>query len=439
MLARYTNIRATPVFGGVRASTQVRVLKTRPDILVACPGRLLDLMGSGDVRLDNIEVLVLDEADHMLDMGFLPDIKRILARLPSPRQNLLFSATMPKEIRGLTQGLLHDAHVVELAHARPLETIDHAIYSVDQKRKTALLQHLLAGKEFRSAIVFLRTKHRARRLARDLDRTGHRAIALQGNMSQSQRERAMQGFRDGRYDVLVATDIAARGIDVAQVSHVINFDVPNTPDAYTHRIGRTGRSERSGKAYTFVTHEDHDAIRAIERKLDMKIPRVSAGEFAEAPRSEGRSHPNDRPERSRRPASAPKRGRSRRPAANASGWGKVGSGKAGAAKGTSGPARRPVDSSRAAGGRQRAGTATSEGRRPAGASFGAGVGNRDLHAQRAGVKPEREDRGPRGARGGREDRKKSSSGRAPFGAGTNSDKPRSSSRSRRGGRPGGSR
>jgi ATP-dependent RNA helicase RhlE len=240
---------------------------------------LLDLMGSKDVRLDGIEILVLDEADHMLDMGFLPDIKRILAQLPKQRQNLLFSATMPREIRSLADRLLHDPHVADCAHSAPITTIEHALYPVDQNQKTALLRHLIAGEDFSSAIVFLRTKHRAKRLARDLDRAGHRAIALQGNMSQGQRERAMKGFRDGTYDVLVATDIAARGIDVPKVSHVINFDIPNTPDAYTHRIGRTGRSEESGKACTFVTHEDFPAIKEIERKLKMQIQRIKVRDF----------------------------------------------------------------------------------------------------------------------------------------------------------------
>ena len=293
LLAKYTNIRAVTIFGGVNAGPQVRALRKRPDIIVACPGRLLDLAGSGDVRLDGIETLVLDEADHMLDMGFLPDIKRIIARLPQRRQNLLFSATMPREIRGLADRVLRDPHVVELEHSTPLDTIEHALYPVEQKRKTALLNHLLGGRDFESAIVFLRTKHRARRLARDLDRAGHRAIALQGNMSQSQRQRAMQGFRDGRYDVLVATDIAARGIDVANISHVINFDIPNTPDAYTHRIGRTGRAECSGKACTFVTHEDFPAIKAIERKLKMEIPRVKLKEFG-AGRGDGAVVQRDR-------------------------------------------------------------------------------------------------------------------------------------------------
>jgi ATP-dependent RNA helicase RhlE len=278
-LAQFTKVRVTAVFGGVPASPQVRALRSHPDIIVACPGRLLDLAQRNHANLAGIEVLVLDEADHMLDMGFLPDIKRILKRLPAKRQNLLFSATMPSEIRSFANGVLSDPHVVELAVAAPLHTIEHSLYPVWQKRKTGLLRHLLEGEDFRSAIVFLRTKHRARRLATELDKAGHRAVALQGNMSQGQRQRAMQGFRDGRYDVLVATDIAARGIDVENVSHVINFDVPNTPDAYTHRIGRTGRAERSGKAYTFVTHEDFPAIKDIEAQLGMHIPRVKLTDF----------------------------------------------------------------------------------------------------------------------------------------------------------------
>ena len=274
ILAKHTQIRAVTVYGGVSAKHQVRSLRKFPDIIVACPGRLLDLAGSGDVPLDGIEVLVLDEADYMLDMGFLPDIKRIVQRLPANRQNLLFSATMPREMRALADRILRDPHVVELAHSMPVETVEHALYPVEHQKKGVLLRHLLGGEDFKSAIVFLRTKHRARRLAQDLSRSGHRAIALQGNMSQAQRQIAMQGFRDGRFDVLVATDIAARGIDVANVSHVINFDIPNTPDAYTHRIGRTGRSEKSGKACTFVTRDDFRGIKTIERKLKMEIPRV---------------------------------------------------------------------------------------------------------------------------------------------------------------------
>jgi ATP-dependent RNA helicase RhlE len=272
-LAQFTRIQVATVFGGVSVYRQRKALAAKPEIIVACPGRLLDLMQHGVVRLDRIETLVLDEADHMFDMGFLPDIRRILSALPDKRQNLLFSATMPKEIRGLADQILRDPLVVDVAHRRRLSTIEHALYPVESTRKLALLERILAEGKLDSAIVFTRTKHRARRLAGQLERSGHRAVALQGNMSQEQREKAMDGFRRRRFDVLVATDIAARGIDVQQVSHVVNFDMPNTPDAYTHRIGRTGRADRQGKAYTFVTAEDHNLVAQVERRLEMSIPR----------------------------------------------------------------------------------------------------------------------------------------------------------------------
>jgi len=273
LLARFTRIGVATVFGGVSLHSQIKVLRDRPEIVVACPGRLLDLLGNRALRLDRIETLVVDEADHMFDMGFLPDLRRILAALPERRQNLLFSATMPKEIRRLAKQLLRDPHVVELDHTRPLETIEHALYPIDEPRKVGLLEHVLSSDDFVSAIVFTRTKHRAKRLAQRLDRSGHRAVALQGNMSQNARVRAMEGFRKREYDVLVATDIAARGLDVDQVSHVVNYDMPNTSDAYTHRIGRTGRSEREGKAFTFVTAADHSMVREVERRLGASIPR----------------------------------------------------------------------------------------------------------------------------------------------------------------------
>ncbi len=278
-LARFTRLQTATIFGGVSMRTQVQALRRNPAIAVGCPGRVLDLLQQGSLRLSRVETLVLDEADHMFDMGFLPDVRRILGALPARRQNLLFSATMPREIRRLADDLLGDPHVVELAHGAPAATIDHALYAVAECRKRDLLEHLLAQDEWHSAIVFTRTKHRARRLAQQLVQSGHRAVGLQGNMSQAQRDRAMRGFRARRYDVLVATDIAARGIDVSGVSHVINYDVPNTPDAYTHRIGRTGRSEREGVARTFVTAEDRAWLRDTERRLGAPIPRCQAPGF----------------------------------------------------------------------------------------------------------------------------------------------------------------
>ena len=278
-LAQFTRLKTVTLFGGVPARAQIQKLRRWPEIIVACPGRLLDLLGQGHVRLGHIEALVLDEADHMFDMGFLPDIRRIIAALPKKRQNLLFAATMPREIRGLAEQILCKPAVAELEHSMPAATIDHTLYWVPQKRKIDLLRHILDKKSCTSGIVFTRTKHRARRLAENLEKIKYRAVALQGNMSQSARDRAMERFRRGEYDFLVATYIASRGIDVDHVSHVINFDVPSTPDAYTHRIGRTGRSERNGTAYTFATDEDANLVRAIERMIGARILRNEVGGF----------------------------------------------------------------------------------------------------------------------------------------------------------------
>jgi ATP-dependent RNA helicase RhlE len=281
LLAKFTRLTTALVFGGVSMRAQVTALRRRPEIVVACPGRLLDLMRQGVVRLGDVETLVLDEADHMFDMGFLPDIRRILSALPEERQNLLFSATMPREIRHLADEVLYEPHVIDLAGTAPAETIEHALYPVPETRKRGLLEYILGAGGCHSAIVFTRTKHRARRLAQQLDKAGHRAVGLQGNMSQAQRDRAMRDFRRRHCDILVATDIAARGIDVSDVSHVINYDVPNTPEAYTHRIGRTGRSEQEGKACTFVTGEDWGWVRATERMIGEPIPRRQVERFTE--------------------------------------------------------------------------------------------------------------------------------------------------------------
>ena len=272
-LAKFTKVETLTIFGGVPAGSQIRALKRRPQIVVGCPGRVLDLLQQRKLDLRDIETLVLDEADHMFDMGFLPDIKKILAALPKDRQNLLFSATMPKAIRELAHRILHEPHVVELAIEAPAERIEHALYPIAEGRKRDLLDRLLAEEDCQTAIVFTRTKHRAKRLALQLSKQRFRAIALQGNMSQAQRDRAMGGFREGQYDILVATDIAARGLDVAGVDYVINFDPPSTPETYTHRIGRTGRSEESGKACTLVTREDSGWVRDTERVLGSAIPR----------------------------------------------------------------------------------------------------------------------------------------------------------------------
>jgi ATP-dependent RNA helicase RhlE len=210
-------------------------------------------------------------------------VTRILDSLPRDRQNLLFSATMPKAIRSLADRILRDPHVVELANTRPAETIEHFLYEIGEGQKRSLLERVLGEEDCKTAIVFTRTKHRAKRMAQQLEAKGLKAVALQGNMSQSQRDRAMQGFRKGTFDILVATDIAARGLDVAGIDYVINFDPPSTPDTYTHRIGRTGRSEARGKAVTFVTGEDRLWVRDTERVLGSKIPRLVATGLADAP------------------------------------------------------------------------------------------------------------------------------------------------------------
>lgn len=314
LLAGRTRVRVATVFGGVPLRPQVNALRQRPEIIVACPGRLLDLYRRGALTLDRVETLILDEADHMFDMGFLPDIRQIIAALPRKRQNLLFSATMPKEIRGLADRILQRPKVVDLTEKGTPRTIEHAIFPIDEKQKRFALEQMLSTSGFVSAIVFTRTKQRAKRLAQELCGKGHRAVALQGNMTQGARQRAMEGFRKNRFEILVATDIAARGIDVAQVSHVINFDMPDTPEAYKHRIGRTGRSEREGKAYTFVTGKDQGLVRQVERLIGARIP-LRRMEGVEGPESRNKARAAavaDRRPRSRRSRRAkPRRAASR--------------------------------------------------------------------------------------------------------------------------------
>ncbi|MFT4541511.1 MAG: ATP-dependent RNA helicase RhlE [Planctomycetota bacterium] len=282
-LAVHTKLSSVAIFGGVPFKKQLRALGRNPKIVVACPGRLLELVNRGGLRLGTVEVLVLDEADLMFDMGFLPDLKRIIEQLPSRRQNLLFSATMSPEIRKLADQVLTDPAVVELANAEPAETIEHVLVSISEGQKLAALKQLLAKDDCRSAIVFLRTKRRVEQLAQRLEASGLDLIALQGNMLQADRKRALAGFRSGQFKVLIATDIAARGLDIANVSHVINFDVPNNPDTYTHRIGRTGRSEQRGFAITFVTSVEEVALSAIEQRLGSKIERRELSELEAAP------------------------------------------------------------------------------------------------------------------------------------------------------------
>ncbi len=269
-LGRKTRLKSVTVYGGLSINPQIKKLK-QADIVIACPGRLLDHIGRHTVDLSKLEVLVIDEADQMFDMGFLPDIRRILKHVPQKRQTLFFSATMPTEIRRLAGDILRKPVAVQIGTTAPADTVSHALYPVPQHLKAALLLNLLGNTHTRSVLVFTRTKHRAKSLGKKLAVAGYRSASLQGNLSQGKRQAALDGFRDGTFQILVATDIAARGIDVTRVSHVINYDIPSTPEAYIHRIGRTGRATRSGEAFTFVTDEDRDMVRAIRRILHSKI------------------------------------------------------------------------------------------------------------------------------------------------------------------------
>ena len=269
-LGRKTRIRSAAVYGGVGINPQIQKLK-RADTVVACPGRLLDHIGRHSIDLSQLEILVVDEADQMLDMGFIPDIRRILKNLPKKRQTLVFSATMPPEIRRLTGDILQDPDTVQVGHTAPADTVSHALYPVKQHLKTALLLNLLGTTETRSVLVFTRTKHRAKNLGKKLVAAGYRSTSLQGNLSQTRRQAALDGFRDGKYQILVATDIAARGIDVTRISHVVNYDIPSTAEAYIHRIGRTGRATHNGEAFTLVTKEDKAMVQAINRIIGSKV------------------------------------------------------------------------------------------------------------------------------------------------------------------------
>jgi len=270
---RHTPLRHAVVFGGVGQNPQVRALREGIDILVATPGRLLDLMGQGYVDLRHIEVLVLDEADRMLDMGFIHDIRRIVAEVPTKRQTLLFSATMPSDIRELADTILREPISVNVAPATvAADTVGQCVYFVDKDSKPALLEHFLNSKAVERALVFTRTKHGADRVARRLTQAGIRAEAIHGNKSQNARTRAITRFKSGSWPVLVATDIAARGLDIDDISHVINYDVPNMPETYVHRIGRTGRAGASGEAVSFCDNTERGLLRDIEKLIRKPIP-----------------------------------------------------------------------------------------------------------------------------------------------------------------------
>ena len=278
-LGRQTRVRSATVYGGVSKKRQVKALRRGVDIVVACPGRLLDLADEGNIDLSQVEVLVLDEADRMFDMGFLPDIRRILKMLPRKRQNLLFSATMPGDIRRLADKILNNPVTVQIGHIAPADTVSHALYPVTSNLKQRLLLAMLKRKATGRVLIFTRTKRRARFLARDLNKAGYRVEALQGNMTQNRRQRAIDGFRGSKYDILVATDVASRGIDVIGINHVINYDMPDTADAYTHRVGRTGRAHKSGEAFTLAQPQDEAMVRKIESVIGKRLTRQRLPEF----------------------------------------------------------------------------------------------------------------------------------------------------------------
>ncbi len=266
-----TGIRCAAIYGGVRYASQEKALKQGFDIIVACPGRLLDLVGQGYGRFDKLEVLVIDEADRMFDMGFLPSVREILKHVAARRQTMLFSATFPREIEQLAGQVLSHPKRIAVGLMRPVDTVSHSLYPVDERHKMPLLLALLKSADTRSVLVFARTRHRAERLTQHIRRAGYKVTSLHGDRSQSQREEALSGFKSGAYQVMVATDIAARGLDVEGISHVINYDMPDTADAYLHRIGRTGRAERTGDAFTLATPQDWEMVWTLQKTMGVEL------------------------------------------------------------------------------------------------------------------------------------------------------------------------
>ncbi len=289
---KYLALKSEVMFGGVNINPQIKALRSQIDILVATPGRLLDHVGQKTLDLSSVEILVLDEADRMLDMGFIRDIRKILALLPKQRQNLLFSATFSEEIKALADGLLHNPGFVEVARRNTTsELVSQSVHMVAQKLKSHLLSHLIKHNDWKQVLVFTRTKHGANRLAEKLNSDGIPAAAIHGNKSQSARTKALAQFKDGTLPVLVATDIAARGLDIDMLPHVVNFELPNIPEDYVHRIGRTGRAGSNGSAISLVDSEELQHLKNIERLIKIQIPRVTIDSFvppahipAEAPR-----------------------------------------------------------------------------------------------------------------------------------------------------------
>ncbi|MFA5863524.1 MAG: DEAD/DEAH box helicase [Phycisphaerae bacterium] len=273
-LCQVLKMRSVAIYGGVGFGSQNDALRRGCSVIVATPGRLLDHMSQGTVRFHNLQILILDEADRMLDMGFLPDIKRIVSKLPKKRQTLMFSATFPPEIDYMAREMLKDPQRVTVGQmSKPVETVRQLIYTCQQEDKMDLLLRIIKDENPGSTLIFLRTKHRTDRIGRMLKKAGFNAAIIHGDRTQGQRQDALDGFKKGTYQILVATDVAARGIDVEGISHVINFDIPETADAYIHRVGRTGRNQAEGDAITLVTPDDRDSLRTIEKKLGHNLPR----------------------------------------------------------------------------------------------------------------------------------------------------------------------
>jgi ATP-dependent RNA helicase RhlE len=277
---RFTELRTAVIFGGVGYGNQKQELQRGVDVVVATPGRLLDLLGQGTLHLRDIQILVLDEADRMLDMGFMPDVRKIIDRCPKQRQTMLFSATIPPELQRLVAWALRVPEKIEIGeHRTPATTVTHAFYPVASNQKFHLLLALLERTNFESVLIFSRTKHGADKIAQRLKTANHSVAVLHSNRTQRERVEALEGFKSGRYEVMVATDIAARGIDVEGVTHVINYDVPQHPEDYVHRIGRTGRALKVGDAFTLITIEELEHVQAIERFIGQKVPRLKLENF----------------------------------------------------------------------------------------------------------------------------------------------------------------
>jgi len=288
---KYTQLRVVPIFGGVGIEPQSKALRRGVDVVVATPGRLLDHMERQNVSFNDLEVLVLDEADRMLDMGFAPQLNRIVSEIPPYRQTLLFSATMPPEVEALARTYLRKPVVVQIGRrSEAVSTVTHAVYPVPRERKTKLLVELLKQSDMDSVLIFTRTKHGADRVVRHLEDAGIAATAMHADKSQGERTRALEDFKSGKIRVLVATDIAQRGLDVSGISHVINYDVPQQPEDYVHRIGRTGRAAATGDAYTFMSTDEIAMVRTIERMIGQQIPRISVPGYDFGTTSESESN-----------------------------------------------------------------------------------------------------------------------------------------------------